>query len=58
MSSRRTDFRALRARRDAALERPELMRAPKPTAPDPRSIAAAIAAGKFTKVPPGMRKIR
>lgn len=56
MSRRRTDFRALQARRDAALERPELRREPKPAAPDPRAIAAAIAAGKFTRIAPGRRR--
>lgn len=53
MSKRRTDFRALKARRDTAMARNELLlTTPKAPPVDPGMIAAAIAAGKLTKVPP------
>lgn len=54
---KRTDFRLLRARRDNALQRSELRHAREPrTAPDPAAIEAAIAAGRFTRVPPKRRR--
>lgn len=52
---KRTDFRALQARRDAALARPELRLAPKPEV-DAEAVAAAIAAGKLTRVPARRRR--
>lgn len=51
MTRKRTDFRALQARRDDALRRPELNRPGRPKPVDPSLIAAAVAAGRFTKLP-------
>lgn len=58
MTQRRTDYRALKARRDAALARPELReQRPKPI-PD-IEIARAIAEGRLTKLPmKGRRQVR
>lgn len=50
MSRRKTDFRALKARRDAAMTRPELRGEPK-HAVDEAAIAEAIKAGRYTKIP-------
>lgn len=55
MSKRRTDFRTLKARRDAAIARPELRLGRKPTL-DADQVTAAIAAGKLTKVPARRRR--
>ena len=58
MSRKRTDFRALKARRDAAMARPELSGTRAETVivdeVEPM-IKAAIAAGRITKVPPGKK---
>lgn len=51
MSRKRTDFRALQARRERAIARPEL-REPSRSAPVDRAlIDAAIAAGRIIKIP-------
>jgi hypothetical protein len=55
MSRPKTDYRAAKARRDAAMARPELSRDPKPAGLDTALIAAAVAAGRLTKVPAGKR---
>lgn len=55
MTKKRTDFRALKARRQSALNRPELRRDPKPAAPSQAEIAAAAAIGKLQKLPQGKR---
>lgn len=57
MSSTRTDFRTLRAKRAAAMHRHALdaTREGKAKAPDPADVAAAIAAGRFVKLPPKRR---
>lgn len=57
MARRKTDYRALQARRDAALARPEL-RQPRarPEPIDAAMIAALTAAGRFTKLPPQRRR--
>ncbi len=47
---KRTDFRLLKLKRERALDRFELRRDPKPTAPSAAEIAEAIAAGKFRRV--------
>jgi hypothetical protein len=53
MGKRRTDFRGLRARRDAALMRPELKSEhSRPSDADKRLVEAAIAAGRVTRCPP------
>lgn len=51
MSKGKTDFRQLRAKRDAALARPELRQSPKEKPPSAEDIAKAIAEGKFRKLP-------
>jgi hypothetical protein len=51
-STKRADPRLARAKRNFALERPELRREPKPAALTDEAVAAAIAAGKFTRIPP------
>jgi hypothetical protein len=57
MTRKRTDFRLLRERRARALERPELRLSPPAAKPTPEDvIAAAIAAGKLTKLPPARRR--
>jgi len=55
MSKKRSDFRALRARREAALDRPEL-RQVKAEKLSTAAIEAAIAAGRLTKLPPKRRR--
>jgi hypothetical protein len=54
---KRSDFRLLRARRDEALQRSELRHAREPkTHADPEAVAAAIAAGRFTRLPAKKRR--
>ena len=55
---KKTDFRALQARRNASLARPELRAGSKPTPVPAPEIAAAIEAGKLTRLPPGKRTRR
>lgn len=50
MSYRKTDFRALQARRALAMERPELRIEPKPVI-DAALVAAAVAAGRLVRIP-------
>jgi len=55
--ARRTDFRALRAKRECALARPEMSMETirrEPVSQD--QIRAAIAAGKLTRIPAKRRK--
>ena len=57
MARRKTDYRALQARRDAALARPELRQArPHTVALDAATIEKMKAAGRFTVVPPQRRR--
>lgn len=52
----KTDFRGLRARRERALARPELRLEPKPRPVPAAEIEAAIAAGRFQRLPEVRRK--
>lgn len=53
MKRRKTDPRHLRAKREAALARPELLhRRDRPSAETRRLIDEAIAAGRVTRCPP------
>jgi hypothetical protein len=56
-SAKRTDYRLLRAKRESALDRPELRADPKPAALSQDQVAAAVAAGKFTRVPSKRRRL-
>ena len=61
MSRKRTDFRSLRARREAALQRPELKeRVPRleDDVETRRLIDEAVARGVVTRCPPAARKPR
>lgn len=51
MSKGKTDFRLLKAKRGAALARPELRQPAKEKPPSAEEIAKAIAEGRFSKVP-------
>jgi hypothetical protein len=51
MTRRRTDFKLLKVKRDKALHRPELTEAARSQPVDRALIAAAIAAGRYTKLP-------
>mgnify|MGYP000994491159 CR=1 FL=1 len=51
MAKGKTDFRQLKAKRAAALARPELRHPPKEKPPSAEDIAKAIAEGKFRKLP-------
>jgi len=52
MSRRKTDFRALKARRDNALARPELRtEKPRLTKAEAAAVAEAISAGRVTRLP-------
>jgi hypothetical protein len=55
-SNKRTDFRALKARRDAALARPEIRGTKIIIVDEIAMIEAAVAAGRVTKVAPKKRK--
>jgi hypothetical protein len=55
-SAKRTDFRAIKARRSAALMRPELRLEAKAAPVAEAEIAAAVAAGRFTKLPTQKRR--
>jgi len=48
--ARKTDFRHLKAKRQAALARPELRKPPKPKPPTQEEIEKAIAEGKFRRL--------
>lgn len=50
MARAKTDFRQLRAKRQAALVRPEFRDDPKPKPPTKEEIEKAIKAGKFRRV--------
>lgn len=57
MARRKTDYRALQARRDAALTRPELRVArPQAVALDAATIEKMKVAGRFTVLPPQRRR--
>lgn len=56
MAKRKTDFRLLRSKRLAALDRPELRDPPKARPPSPADIDRAIALGKFNRLPDGKAK--
>ena len=59
MGKRRTDFRELKARRDAALQRPELRQEHcRPTAEHLRLVEAAAKAGRVTCCAPARRQRR
>jgi hypothetical protein len=59
MTRRRTDFRGLQARRDAALSRPELRQdRRKPSEETMRLVEAAVKAGRVTRCPPAGRRQR
>lgn len=51
MTSRRTDFKLLKVKRERALHRPELTEGGRPQPVDRALIAAAVAAGRYTKIP-------
>lgn len=51
MARKKTDFRALKARRDSALARTELRRPETRPTLDSAEVEAAIAAGKITRLP-------
>jgi hypothetical protein len=57
MSKGRTDFRWLQAKREAALARPELRRDAKPTPLTDSALAAAVASGRFQKLPSKRRRL-
>jgi hypothetical protein len=48
--AKKTDFRQLRAKRQAALARPEFRKPPKPKPPTKEEIEKAIAEGKFRRL--------
>ncbi len=53
MKRKKTDFRHLRSKREAALARPEIRhQREKPSAETRRMIDEAIAAGRVTRCPP------
>lgn len=56
MTRRRTDFKLLKAKREKALHRPELVDADRPQPIDRALIAAAVAAGRYTKIPTRKRR--
>lgn len=56
MSAKRTDFRGLRARRDAALAARHPLTPPKPKPLDNALLAAAVAAGCYTRLASKRRK--
>lgn len=56
-SKRKTDFRRLKAMREAALARPELRHRREPATPEVRRlIDDAVAAGQVTRVPEKQRR--
>jgi hypothetical protein len=57
MTRRHTDFRALKARRDAAMARPELRDVEIKSVPlDAAAIETAMKEGRYRKLPPKKRR--